>query len=216
MKTSYLQAEKNSRMRDIEMENNKHIDLYTIQEIEEKADEQGYILIKKKNKNQANFTQNVTDNLQIIIQNKYLTEAELSFLISIQPLVEYQINAIMNQETNSFMTVSEIAQFLKKDRSGVSRIISSLLNKGILFEFVNVREIKKFKRSVSARTLFVNPELFYSGDKNKIDGTLATLVNENDVLEDNGIKLKWKVYRKQGHAFGRLYNRKTFLELKKK
>jgi len=219
MSNAVKEADKKAKQRDWEVHNATTVtdeDISVIRDIEKKADEQGYVLIKKSDSNQAVFTQNITDNIQTVIQSGYLTVHELAFLMSIQPLLEYQINAIMNKETNSFMTVSEIADFLKKDRSGVSRHISNLLDKGILFEFVNAQELKRFNRSVSPRTLFVNPELFYSGDRNKIDGTLATLVSENDQLERNGIKLKWKVYRKQGHTFGRLYNRKTYLGLKKK
>lgn len=189
--------------------------LEIIDEIEKQADELGYVLVKKSSKNHSIFTQNISDNIEIIVRENYLTMNELGFLMSIQPLIEYQINAIMNKETNSFMTVSEIAQYLKRDRTGVSRTISSLLEKGILFEFVNVQEIKKFNRNVSSRTLFVNPELFYSGDRNKIDGTLATLVSEYDQLENNGIKLDWKVWRKSGRSFGRLYSRKRYLEFKR-
>src|SRR5699024_11696574 len=120
-------------------------------------------LIKKNNKNQANFTQNITDNLLIIIQNNHLKQNEWEFLITIQPLLEYQINAIMNKENNSFMTITEIAKFVNKSRESVSRTVSSLLKKGILFEFVNVDEIKEFTRSVTSRTLFLNAELVYAG-----------------------------------------------------
>lgn len=214
MKQAMIRADQRARIRDSYLDNHQYIDLTPLKEIEKRAEDQGYMLIKKNDKNHATFTQNISDNIQIIVKHGYLTPHELAFLTSIQPLLEYQINAIMNKDTNKFMTISEIAKYLGRDRSGVSRNVSKLLEKGILFEFVNVQEIKQFKRNVSPRTLFVNPEIFYAGDRNKIDGTLATLVAENDQLEKNGIKLKWKVWRKQGNAFGRLYNRKTYLRFK--
>src|SRR5690625_1389092 len=218
LQKSLKQADKNAKGRDLQMvEQQESLEkgLEVIDEVEKQAEELGYIIIKKSNKNHSIFTQNISDNIEIIVRENYLRMNELGFLMSIQPLIEYQINAIMNKKTNSFMTVSELAQYLNRDRTGVSRTISSLLEKGILFEFVNVQEIKKFNRNVSSRTLFVNPELFYSGDRNKIDGTLATLVSEYDPLEKNGIKLDWKVWRKRGHSFGRLYSRKTYLEFKR-
>jgi len=218
LQKSLKQADKNAKGRDLQMveqQESMEKGLEVIDEVEKQAEELGYIIIKKSNKNHSIFTQNISDNIEIIVRENYLTMNELGFLMSIQPLIEYQINAIMNKKTNSFMTVSELAQYLNRDRTGVSRTISSLLEKGILFEFVNVQEIKKFNRNVSSRTLFVNPELFYSGDRNKIDGTLATLVSEYDPLEKNGIKLVWKVWKKQDHSFGRLYSRKTYLEFKR-
>src|SRR5699024_10660333 len=172
--------------------------------MEEKAKEQGYLLIKKKNSNRANFSQVIHENIEPIVRQGYLSMNELGFLIAIQPFMEYQINAIMDKERNTFMTISDIASYLNRDRTGVSSIITTLLGKGILFEFVNIHDIKKFNRSISPRTLFVNPELFYSGDRNKVDGTLSTLVSNNDKLEKNNIKLNWKLWRKQGYSFGRL------------
>lgn len=218
LQDSLRQVERGARERDLqiaEQQDSLEKGLKIVDEIEKQADELGYMLIKKSGKNHSIFTQNISDNIEIIVRENYLTMNELGFLMSIQPLIEYQINAIMNKETNSFMTVSEIAKYLRRDRTGVSRTISSLLEKGILFEFVNVQEIKKFNRNVSSRTLFVNPELFYSGDRNKIDGTLATLVSEYDQLENNGIKLDWKVWKKSGRSFGRLYSRKRYLEFKR-
>lgn len=211
IKRSLDEAEKKARTRDFDNE----IDVNTVNEIEEKANERGFGLYKKRVQNRANFTQVIYENLDVIVKSSYLSMNELGFLMSLQPLIEYQINAIMDKEKDTFMTVSAIAKYIGVSRVHASRIIQELLNKGILFEFVNVREIKKFNRNVSPRTLFVNPELFYAGDRNKIDATLATLVNEYDVLEDEGIKLRWKVYRKSGYTFGKLYNRRTYLEYKR-
>lgn len=216
LQRSLSEAESNAKKRDIEVENEKYVDIEVVNEMEERANKLGYGLYKIHNKNQAGFIQTIYENWDIVIRNQYLTNAELAFLISIQPLIEYQVNAIINKETGQFMTVSEIAKYMNKDRTGVSRIIQSLIRKGILFEFVNVEELREFNRNVTSRTLFVNPELFYAGDRNKIDGTLAMLVSQYDKLEKDGLLLSWKVWKKQGHTFGKLYRRKTYLEIKKK
>lgn len=216
MSTKSIEAieeiEKRARLRDLEVEEQQNIDLGVVSQIEKQAEEQGYLLIKRNNKNRANFTQVIFENIDIIVKNGYLTMNELGFLMSIQPLLEFQINAIMDKETNAFMNISEIADYISKTRVQTSRIISALLDKGILFEFVNAKELKEFGRNVTSRTLFLNPELFYSGDRNKIDGTLSTLVFEYDSIEKNGIKLDWKVLRKKGESFGRLYRRNTYLK----
>ena len=206
------EIEKRARKRDLQVEKAQEIDLEKIEEIERQADEQGYMIIKKNNINPTPFTQIINDNLKYLIEAEHLTQNEIGFLTSIMPFMEYQTNAIVNQKTNRFMTIAELSEYLKMARQTVSRNVSNLLKKGILFEFVNIQEIKKYSRTISARTLFVNPELFYSGDRNKIDGTLAKLVFENDILERNGLKLKWKVFKKPNNTFGRLYNRRSYLE----
>ena len=215
LKEELEKAERKARQRDLQLEEENYIDLETVTKIEEKANKLGYGLYKIHDRHKASFTQVINDNWDIIIRKNYLTNSELSFLISIQSLIEYDVNAIANRETGQFMTVSEIAKYLNRDRAGVSRIIQSLIKKGILFEFVNVDEILEFNRTVSSRALFVNPELFYAGDRNKIDGTLAMLVSKYDKLEKQNILLEWKVWRKPNERFGKLYRRKTYLKLKK-
>lgn len=205
------EIEEKARERDLEIAREQEIDLARLKEIERKAEEQGYIIIRKSSKNQTPFTQIINDNLKSLVEAEYLTQNEIGFLTSIMPFMEYQTNAIINKETNEFMTIAELSQYLKMARQTVSRTVNKLLEKGILFEFVNIQEIKKYSRTISARTLFVNPELFYSGDRNKIDGTLAKLVFENDILEKKGYKLKWKVFKKPHHTFGKLYSRRSYL-----
>ncbi|MEN1969707.1 helix-turn-helix domain-containing protein [Lentibacillus sp. N15] len=210
------QAESNARKRDESIQQETLIDLNVVNQVEEKANSLGYGLYKKKDKNNANFTQTINDNWDIVIRKKYLTASELTFLVSVQSLIEFNVNAISDRNSGQFMTISEIAKYLGKERSGVSKTIQSLIKKGILFEFVNVDEILEHNRNVSTRALFVNPELFYAGDKNKIDGALTMLVSKYDKLEKNNILLDWKVWKKAGETFGKLYQRKTYLKLKKK
>lgn len=209
------QAEINSIKRDISNKDENYIDLNTVNKIEEKANKLGYGLYKIKDVNQANFTQTITDNWDIIMRNNYLTSRELTFMMSIQSLIGFDSNAIIDKKTGNFLTVSEIAKYLKRERSGVSKTIKSLITKGILFEFVNVDEIREFDRNVTARTLFVNPELVYAGDRNRINSTLALLVSKYDKLEKKGIRLEWKVWKKPSEMYGKLYKRKTYLELKR-
>lgn len=216
LKKNLCKAEIKAKERDEKINEQNLIDLETVNEIEEKANKLGYGLYKKKDKNSASFTQTINDNWDIIVRSKYLTGGEMTFLISIQSLIEFNTNAIADRETGQFMNISEIAKYLNKNRSGVSSTIQTLLNKGILFEFVNADELLEYNRNVTSRAIFVNPELFYAGDRNKIDGTLTMLVSKYDKLERNGILLEWKVWKKPGASHGRLYNRKTYLKLKSK
>ncbi|OZU89024.1 hypothetical protein CIL03_08380 [Virgibacillus indicus] len=90
------------------------------------------------------------------------------------------------------------------------------MKKGMLFEFADIQEIKEFKRNVTQRPLFMNPEIIYAGDRNRINATLARLVMEFDKLERQKVYLEWKLWLKNGSEFGKLYRRKTYLQLKKK
>jgi len=215
LKKGMEKAESGARVRDKVVEEESLVDLGIVDEMEQRANDIGYGLYKKTNKNQASFTQTINDNWDILIRKGYLTSSELTFLISITALIEINVNAVADRETGQFMTVSEIADYLNRARPNTSKIIQSLIKKGILFEFVNVDEIKEFNRNVTSRSLFINPELIYAGDRNKIDGTLAMLVTKYDKLEKNKLLLDWKVWRKSGERFGRLYRRKTYLKMKR-
>ncbi|TMN20949.1 helix-turn-helix domain-containing protein [Lentibacillus cibarius] len=193
----------------------KAVDLSEVTQQETKANQQGYGLYKLKQKNKALFCQAIQENLDTVIQSKHLTNSELGLLLSLMPLVQFHSNAIINRETNEFMSISEIARYLNRERSATSKTISQLLAKGMLFEFVNAQEIKAHKRNVSQRPLFMNPEIIYAGDRNRINATLARLVMEFDILERKKVYLAWKLWLKNGHEFGRLYRRKTYLQLKR-
>ncbi len=211
LKISLEEAEKKAKERDFA----KNIDLVEVAKQEQLANDQGFGIYKLKEKNKAYFVQTIQENLEMIILNGYLSNAELGFLFSLFPMVQLHSNAIVKRDTGQFMTVSEIAKFLNRNRSGISTNIQSLLEKGILLEIVDAQEIKEYQRNVSKRPLFMNPELVYAGDRNKINATLAKLVFEFDKLERKKIMLPWKLFLKNGEEHAKLYSRKTYLEFKK-
>src|SRR5699024_4878142 len=205
-------AEHNAKTRDRQHD----INLTAISEEEVKANEQGYGLYKLKQKNHAPFCQAIQENLDMVIRSKLLMNSEIGLLLSLMPLVQLHSNAIVDRETNEFMSIANIARYLDRERTSTSKLVSKLLKKGMLFEFANVEEIKKHKRSVSQRPLFMNPEVIYSGDRNRINATLSRLVMEFDRLERKKVYLPWKLWLKHNSEFGRLYRRKTYLQLKKR
>ncbi|TMN20864.1 MarR family transcriptional regulator [Lentibacillus cibarius] len=211
LRQSLSEAEGKARSSSLQQE----VDLSEVTQQETKANQQGYGIYKLKQKNKALFCQAIQENLDIVIQSKHLTNSELGLLLSLMPLVQFHSNAIINRETNEFMSISEIARYLNRERTATSKTVSRLLAKGMLFEFVNAQEIKVHKRSVSQRPLFMNPEIIYAGDRNRINATLARLVMEFDILERKKVYLAWKLWLKNGHEFGRLYRRKTYLQFKR-
>ena len=114
------------------------------------------------------------------------------------------------------MTVSDLATYLNRSRESCSRVLSKLIEKGMIHEFVDAQEIKEFNRNVSRRPLFMNPEIIYAGDRNKVDATLSKLITSFERLERKKILLPWKLWIHHNEEHGKLYRRKTYLEFKKK
>ena len=210
LKEAIQVAEENARQRELSSES--FINLEEVEEQERKANEQGYGLYKIKPANKAGFLQIIKENTESLVKSKYLSSAEMGFLFSLSPLIEMHSNAITDGSGGA-LSVSDIAKYLDRDLSGTSRMVNGLLDKGILFE-VN-HSSKKVSRTTTKRTLCVNPEIIYCGDRNKINATLCRIVIQQDVLERKKIHLDWKIWLKSGHENGALYKRKTYMQLKK-
>lgn len=208
LKQLFEVAETNAKKRD----DAKTINLALISKEDKKAEELGYGIFKLRKKNPSPFIQSNSENLYILISSEYLTDPEWNVASKIQVLCEMNTNAIIDPKTKQFMSVSKIADFLKRDRTSTSKIINELLRKRILYEIANAQEIREFKRPVTERPLFMNPELFYAGDRNQINAILSKICIQSDILEKKGIKLPWKVWYDSGAEFGKLITRKSYLE----
>lgn len=209
-------AESNARARDLACDPNIQVNLSAVAEQEQKANSLGYGLYKLKQKNKTPFVQHFHENIAVLLERKYMTIQELGFLTALQTYLAMGSNAIKSPKTDDFMTITEIADVVGLTRTNASKTIKRLLEKGLLFEFVNAQEIKKYKRNVSARPLFINPELMYKGNKDQIDATLCDLVMEFDLLESEKIPLPYKVWHSKNSEYGKIITRKKYLENKKK
>lgn len=207
LKRAFSEAENRAKARDDE----KEIDLQVISAEDAKAEKLGYGIYKLRKVNAAPFVQSNVDNLQTLISIGYLTDPEWNITSKIQTLCELNTNAIINPQTKQIMNISEIAQFLRRDRAAVSKIITELLKKRILYEVANIQEIREHQRPVSERPLFINPELYYAGNRNQINAILCKLCLRSDIFEKNGIRLPWKVWYESGNRFGKLVTRHTYL-----
>ena len=141
LKRAFKEAEEKAKARD----NARIINIQGIMAEAEKAQKLGYGIHKLKKINHAPFVQSNTDNLQFLISTGYLSDPEWNISSKIQTLCEINTNAIINPQTRQFMSISEIAQFLKRNRAAVSTIINELLEKGILYEIVNAQEIREHR-----------------------------------------------------------------------
>lgn len=204
-------AEKNARIRDLKNNKEMEINLSIVAEQEKKANALGFGLYKIKKTNKIPFIQLLDQNTDMLLKHGYITLSDLGFLSGIARYIEIGTNAIKNPDTKQYMNLSELACILNLQRETVSRRVNKLIEKGIIFELVSKKELKMNKRIVSNRPLFVNPEIFYKGDKNQISPMLCDMVMESDVIERNKIPLPYKVWHDSSEKFGKFYTRRTYL-----
>lgn len=195
-------------------EQNNIVNLDVIAKEVQKANEQNVGIYIKERKNKAEFSMIIQENMWKLVTLDYLTNAEQALILALIPLIEMHSNAITDDK-GQYLTVSEIARLLDRSVHGTSNLINQLLRKGIIFEFVDANELREFKRPVSSRPFFFNPELVICGDRNKINATLSRLVINADVLEKKKIYLDWKLWIHPNDDFGTLYRRSTYLKYKK-
>jgi DNA-binding MarR family transcriptional regulator len=170
------EAERKARLREIE---NERIlteeELQKATELQAKANSRGMILIpERKVKNKARFVQLIQENILYLRDIKYLTTAEKNFLMDIIPNVEFSSNCLVEdtKKLNSMpLTQSDLAVVLGKKKQNVNPIIKGLIDKGILAR----SESGLDDNNVRAYALFVNPHIMFSGDRDKVNGTLKAM-----------------------------------------
>ncbi|MCF6094327.1 hypothetical protein L1765_10165 [Microaerobacter geothermalis] len=195
-------------------EQNKGVDLETVNKEADKAEKAGYILVKRNEYNKARHSILNNVNMIHLLKSKYLTVAEGYLLLSIANLLRYDSNIIVD-DNNVPMSVSDIAELFGKSREQTSRNVNQLIKKGIIHQYADPEETLTFGRVVSERILILNPELVYAGDRNKINHAMSVIAIQRDKLEKNKIYLPWKIWIKPKANYGQLYQRKTYLKLKK-
>ncbi|MDY7989804.1 hypothetical protein UY286_05220 [Paenibacillus polymyxa] len=203
---------------ELEAKRRLEIDLNAVNMEDAKANEQGFMIIRKKQKaaNQTRFSQTIDLNISYLCQAQYLTSAEFSFIFTLAPMLKIGVNAIVDPQTGQYCSVSEIGTFLKRSRQKTSEMISDLIKKGIMYEFANVHELKIHGRHVTRRPFFLNPEILCCGDKNKLESGITQLMVHYNILEKAGIKLPIKAIVEPHGKYGKLVKRKVFLEIQKK
>jgi DNA-binding MarR family transcriptional regulator len=112
-----------------------------------------------------------------LVKTKSLTGPEWVILAQLLPMVEHNTNALVEAGTNQYATVSMVAKNLQRDLSSISKLLNSLIQKGILLEITDINELKKHGRCVTQRPLFLNPEVGYSGNLATVKRHLAQYFN---------------------------------------
>lgn len=182
---NFGQAEQKARKRDLEIkqkhfeEEHHGVDQETVDEalkVLSKATggKEVYIGTKKSPQSKVRFVQILQENLNYLYENDYLTSREKIFLFDIMQYVAFYSNGIVldiKAKNPIPANISEIAKLIKTERSHTSRIITSLVKKGLLFKGESGIEGNNARSSV----IFVNPHIIYAGDKDNVNESLKLM-----------------------------------------
>jgi len=179
------EAEKNARLRDLEIEREKFKDDFhgvdqkeidkAIQTVSKAAGgKEVYFGIKKSPKSKVKFVQINQPNLGYLMEKEYFKSEEMKFLFRIMPYIAFRSNCIVddiNTKNAIPVTQVELAKKIGSSQPTVNRLIKQLIDKGIIAKAETGRE------GVSARSyaLFLNPNIIYSGDRDDVNETLQMI-----------------------------------------
>ncbi|MEK4504350.1 MarR family transcriptional regulator [Bacillus sp. FSL R12-0069] len=175
-KLNFQDAEKKARLRDL---NNSEVlsveEIELANQLQQKANSRGMKLVPEKRiKNNSKFVQLLQLNWEYLRKNKYMTSEEKIFLIDIQAYIGLHSNAIVDDITKKYaspLNITQISEILETSRSKVSRVINSLVKKGVLAKTESGVE----GNNVKAYAIYVNPNIIYAGNRDDIQGALVTM-----------------------------------------
>jgi len=155
----------------------------------------------------------INQNIDLLVKEKYISKDDVQFIDNLSEIIQSHSNAISTNHTG-FMTVQELSEHLNMGENEVEKRISSLVKRGILFEFISKVNIRNYNPMTSKRPLFMNPEIMYRGNVNMVDATLCTLVSHFDKIERK-VNMPFKVFMAPDKESGIIYPREwkdTLLE----
>lgn len=195
------QAERNAKKRDLEVQNEKfkqdhhgvsQDDFEKAMQTMSKATggKEIGIYTKRPPQSKVKFVQLIQDNWDYALDNGFFTDEEMLFLLRIQRFLQFKSNCIVDDIHSRSavpMTQKQIADRLGTSSPKVSRIVNGLVEKGII-----VKANGHKAEGVKARTyaLFINPNIIYSGERDKVETTLQALfTNAKPLFKDFPIAL---------------------------
>ncbi|MED0983187.1 MarR family transcriptional regulator [Bacillus paramycoides] len=180
----FKQVEKNARIRDLEMENEKFkkdhnevskVELEKAMETMAKATgKELYIGTKKSLHSKVRFAQILQSNYEFLREREYLTAKEKTFLIDIVSSIAFNSNCIVDDVISKNpvpLNISGLAKKIGLTRANTSLSVNSLVKKGILAK----AESGIDGNNAKAYSLFVNPHIIYAGDKDNVNEALKAI-----------------------------------------
>ncbi|HDR3897064.1 MarR family transcriptional regulator [Bacillus cereus] len=181
---NFVEAEKNARKRDFELEQNMFQQEYNnvskneleqAMEIMAKATgKELYIGTKKSPQSKVRFAQFMQENMKFLSKQGYLTLSEKGFLIDITPYISFYSNSIVLDVKSKNvvpMNISDLAKELERPRDRTSKLVNALVKKGILAKAESGIEGSNAK----SYSLFVNPHIIFAGDKDNVPEHLQVI-----------------------------------------
>lgn len=200
------QAEQKAKQRDLEIENQRFIEEHNgvdqgevdrALNILSKATggKEIYIGTKKSPQSKVRFAQFLQKNWEFLRSENYFTSEEKIFLVDVQSNISMHSNAIVDDITKkpaNTLTIQALANYLNTSRTKVSRIVNTLIKKGIIAKAVT-GDIKNFNQAKDY-VLFINPNIICVGDKDDIGEHLVLMFKKQ--MESNPIlkKLPQKLF----------------------
>jgi len=200
----FAKAERNARKRDFEVEKNKFQEDHN--GIDQETFDQAMSILSKATgkdlrvytprsiQSKVRFAQFLQKNWEYIREQNYLTNDEKAFLIDMQCNISMHSNAIVDdimKRPPDALNIQSIANVRGSSRPRTSKIINSLIKKGILAKAVSgdVKDINQAKDYV----LFVNPNIINVGDRDDVEEHLILIfknqMKNNPVLKNLPQKL---------------------------
>jgi len=188
------QAEKNARKRDLEKEKENFIEQHN--GIDEETFKQAmsiigkatgkdlYVGTKRSTQSKVKFVQFIQDNWDHALETNFFTTEEILFLVKIQRFMQFKSNCIVDDihSRNAVpMTQKQIAERLGTSSPTVSKIVNNLVDKGVI---VKAKGNLIENNNVRTYALFINPNIIYSGDRDKVEETLKALfINSKSIFK---------------------------------
>lgn len=200
-RSKFEDAQRNARKRDFENEKMKaQKDFHGVppEEVEQAmkvlsaatgGKEVGFY-IKKSPQSKVKFVQFIQDNWNYALENNFFTDEEILFLVRIQRFMQFKSNCLVDDIHSRSavpMTQKQIALKLGTSTPKISRVVSSLVEKGVI-----VKGVGHKPEGVNARTyaIFINPNIIFSGERDNVEATLQALfTNSKTKLKDFPIAL---------------------------
>lgn len=181
---NFEDAEKNARKRDFEIENinfeQEHNDVskteleIAMETVAKATGKELYIGTKKSPQSKVRFAQILQSNYEFLRERGYFTAKEKVFLIDIVSSIAFNSNCIVDDVKSKNpvpLNISGLAKKIGLTRANTSLSVNSLVKKGILAKAESGIEGNNAK----AYSLFVNPHIIYTGDKDNVNEALKTI-----------------------------------------
>lgn len=171
---SIEKANRESRARELERELEPNKIIEEMNELNAKLAENKLKAVPdRKQYNKTKFAQLLQENVQYLRKVNYLTSGEKSFLFDVMPNVSIGSNCIVDdirsKKHATPLSITQISEMLDKNKSTVSRLVSSLHKKGILYK----GDTGTDGNNATSNSIFINPNIIYAGDRNNVQEHLC-------------------------------------------